>query len=44
MLLAYLATGQVPYTVWARFILPLWALLAVICFVVIALAAAFGYA
>ena len=44
MLLAYLATGQVPYSTWARFILPLWGLLAVLCFVVIACAAAFGYA
>ena len=44
MLLAYLATGQVPYTTWARFVLPLWAGLAVICFIVIALAAGLGYA
>ena len=44
MLLAYLATGQVAYSTWARFILPLWIGLAVICFVVIALAAASGYA
>jgi len=44
MLLAYLATGNVGYGAWARFILPLWACLAVICFIVIALAAAMGYA
>jgi uncharacterized ion transporter superfamily protein YfcC len=44
MLLAYLATGAVGYGAWARFILPLWIGLAVICFVVIALAAAMGYA
>jgi len=44
MLLAYLATGQVPYSTWARFVLPLWAALALICFVVIALAAGLGYA
>jgi uncharacterized ion transporter superfamily protein YfcC len=44
MLLAYLATGQVPYTTWARFVLPLWAGLAVICFIVVALAAGLGYA
>jgi uncharacterized ion transporter superfamily protein YfcC len=44
MLLAYLATGQVPYSTWARFILPLWAGLALICFIVIALAAGLGYA
>jgi uncharacterized ion transporter superfamily protein YfcC len=44
MLLAYLATGQVPYSTWARFVLPLWAGLAVICFIVIALAAGLGYA
>jgi uncharacterized ion transporter superfamily protein YfcC len=44
MLLAYLATGQVSYSTWARFILPLWVVLAVICFVVIAGAAALGYA
>jgi uncharacterized ion transporter superfamily protein YfcC len=43
MLLAYLATGQVPYSTWARFILPLWIGLALICFVVIALAAGLGY-
>jgi uncharacterized ion transporter superfamily protein YfcC len=44
MLLAYLATAQVPYSDWARFILPLWGLLTVFCFVVIAFASAFGYA
>jgi uncharacterized ion transporter superfamily protein YfcC len=44
MLLAYLATGNVGYGTWARFILPLWVGLAVICFIVIALAAALGYA
>jgi uncharacterized ion transporter superfamily protein YfcC len=44
MLLAYLATGNVGYGTWARFILPLWIGLAVICFAVIALAAALGYA
>jgi uncharacterized ion transporter superfamily protein YfcC len=44
MLLAYLATGTVGYGVWARFILPLWACLAVLCFVIVALAAALGYA
>jgi uncharacterized ion transporter superfamily protein YfcC len=43
MLLAYLATGQVPYSTWARFILPLWIGLAAICFIVIALAAGLGY-
>ncbi len=43
MLLAYLATGQVSYSTWARFILPLWGVMAVLCFVVIALASALGY-
>jgi uncharacterized ion transporter superfamily protein YfcC len=43
MLLAYLATGQVAYSTWARFVLPMWVVLMVICFVVIALAAGFGY-
>jgi uncharacterized ion transporter superfamily protein YfcC len=44
MLLAYLATGTVGYGAWARFILPLWACLAVLCFIVVGLAAALGYA
>ena len=44
MLLAYLATAQVSYSAWTRFILPLWSILAVLCFIVIALAAGFGYA
>jgi uncharacterized ion transporter superfamily protein YfcC len=43
MLLAYLATGQVAYGEWPRFVLPLWIALVVICFVTIAFAAAFGY-
>jgi uncharacterized ion transporter superfamily protein YfcC len=43
MLLAYLVTGRVPYGVWLRFVLPLWTVLAVICFGAIALAAMAGY-
>jgi len=44
MLLAYLATGQVSFSTWVRFILPLWLGLAVTCFIVIALASGLGYA
>jgi hypothetical protein len=37
-------TGQVPCCTRARFVLPQWAGVAVICFTVVALAAGLGYA
>jgi uncharacterized ion transporter superfamily protein YfcC len=43
MLLAYLATAQLPFSTWFRFILPLFALLAVLGFVAIAIAVQTGY-
>jgi uncharacterized ion transporter superfamily protein YfcC len=43
MLLAYLATAQLPFSTWFRFILPLFGLLTVLAFGVIALAVHIGY-
>lgn len=44
MLLAYLATGRVAFGAWARFVLPLWGILMLLCFAVVGLAAVLGYA
>jgi uncharacterized ion transporter superfamily protein YfcC len=43
MLLAYLATAQLPFSTWFRFILPLFGLLTVLAFGVIAFAVQIGY-
>jgi uncharacterized ion transporter superfamily protein YfcC len=43
MLLAYLATAQLPFSTWFRFILPLFGLLTVLAFGVIAFAVHIGY-
>jgi uncharacterized ion transporter superfamily protein YfcC len=43
MLLAYLATAQLPFSTWFRFILPLFGLLTVLAFAVIAFAVHIGY-
>jgi uncharacterized ion transporter superfamily protein YfcC len=43
MLLAYLATANLPFSTWFRFILPLFGLLTILAFVVIGFAVHIGY-